>query len=168
MEKINTMLARRGEAVKKYLFLYGLTASKYNASKVCQKLCISKYTLDMWIAKDLEFARLIDEVQWHMKNFFESKLMQLVKAGNPVAVVMVNKTRNKDRGYGEKLEVEHTGNIGHNHRINLEELNLPNSVMRVILDAMEAREKASDNKVVDAKGHEVLSITDVSKNGKKQ
>jgi hypothetical protein len=42
------------------------------------------------------------------KHFFENALIDLTIMRNPFAVVHVNKTLNRDMGYGEKIEVEHT------------------------------------------------------------
>ena len=132
--KIEKALEGKGKRERQHLFLYALAATTYSASKACVMLNISKATLDYW-SQDPDFHELWNEIEWHKKNFCEDKLMELVNAGWPAAVIMVNKTLNADRGYGNKLQV--TGNIQHTHvTVDLGRLNLPDEVMDTVVQAM--------------------------------
>lgn len=154
LNRIEALLKSHGAGVKKNLFLYALTTTNFNASKALTKLGLSKKTLDGWIRDDPDFATLVDEVQWHMKNYFESKLMRLVKKNDPQAILHVNKTKNRDRGYGEKTEVEvsHSGTVQNNHvhSFDLSELKLPPKIMRVVLQAAMQQGFIEPDNVVEA------------------
>ena len=133
--------------------MYALAATTYSASKACVMLNISKKTFEYW-CQDPEFHELWSEIEWHKKNFCEDKLMELVANGWPAAVIMVNKTLNSDRGYGNKLQV--TGSIQHTHvSIDLGRLNLPDEVMDVVVGAMlTAPGVAEDGLVLEQPGQQ--------------
>ena len=56
-------------------------------------------------------------------------------AGTSSAIIFANRTLNRDRGYSEKLLVEHSGTIQH-LLIPLQRLNLPMEVLLQIEEAM--------------------------------
>ena len=95
------------------------------------------------------FAKLIDELKWQQKNYYEQALVDLVAKGDAYAITFVNRTVNRDRGYGDKIEVEHSGTIQHNHTIDLSKLNLSLSCRKEILAAVKAQE--SEQKLLDSK-----------------
>lgn len=162
-DKVKAMFDKRGQAVRKQMFLHALVTKKFNMSAALQMCCLSKRELDLWINEDDRFAELIKEMEWHLNNFYESKLVELVKEKDTAAVLMVNKSRNKDRGYAERMEVEHKGKIVHDHRhkhmVCIDELDLPAKILRSIHNAMEKKEVADAN-TVEANGHQVKQITD--------
>ena len=71
------------------------------------------------------------------KNFFESSLIGLVEEGHPGAVIFANKTVNADRGYSEKLRIEHTAQG--NDLIDINELELDLDTRKKILDAIRSK-----------------------------
>lgn len=104
-ERIEAILANRGVRVRQNLFIHAWTSSNFSISQALRKVNISRGTFDLW-RNDPEFAMLIEEINWHKKNFFEDHLCQLVKGGDTSATIFVNKTFNKDRGYNEKVDVD--------------------------------------------------------------
>lgn len=106
--RIEGILAREGDTVKQHLFLYSLVHCNFNPSEACRKININKSILDKWISTDPEFAEVLDEINWHKGNFFEEALVKCIKDGVPSAIIFANKTFNKQRGYGEKIEIEAT------------------------------------------------------------
>ncbi len=116
VQGIEAALANTGKRGRQYLFLNALVATNFNPSAACRMVNITKRTFDLWLNEDPEFADLLAHMKWHKANLFESKLIELVKAGDTSAVLFANKTMNKDRGYGEKVEVEHT----HTHRVGIQ------------------------------------------------
>ena len=111
--KIEMLLQDNGKKVRQQLFLFALCISRFSPSVAMQKVNITKKELDRWMHSDVEFAELVDEVQWHKGNFFEESLVALVQEGNPAAVMFANRTFNRERGYEKKstLSVEHSGNV---------------------------------------------------------
>src|SRR5690606_14891883 len=88
------------------LFCHALLHTAYDISKACHMVGISFNTLNKW-RNDLEFLQMLEEVQFHKKNFFENALIGLVGESHPGAVIFANRTLNADRGYSDKLELTH-------------------------------------------------------------
>lgn len=147
-EKVSALLANMGKRQRQSLWLHAYMANSFNASKANQFCQVNKDILDGW-RKDPMFAKLIDELKWQQKNYYESALVDLVAKGDAYAITFVNRTVNRDRGYGDKLEVEVSGTIQHNHTIDISKLNLSLSCRKEILaahKALELQEKAQDSK----------------------
>ena len=108
--KIESILAGQTKQLRQELFIHALVSHSFDLSSACRMVGITRHMLAGW-SKELAFQQLIEEIQWHKKNFFETSLVNLVEEGHPGAVIFVNKTVNADRGYAEKMEVKHTGNI---------------------------------------------------------
>jgi hypothetical protein len=104
---IENMLADHGKRARQQLFLHALCTYGFSASQALAKVNVTKKELDRWIREDYGFAELVQEVEWHKANFFEEQLVNLVNEGNPTAVIFANKTFNRERGYANKLEVDH-------------------------------------------------------------
>lgn len=137
IRKIEFILEDQGQKVRQHLFMHALIHCNFNISKACGKVNVSRKKFNYWLYNDPDFAELIEEMQFHKKNFFEAALVGLVHAGDPAATIFVNKTLNRDRGYAEKVEV--TGSIEHNHVVTVDSLNLPIEVRQQVLDAMRAK-----------------------------
>jgi hypothetical protein len=118
IQKVEVLLDGKGESVRQAMFIHALVHSNFNASRACSFVNITKQRLLKWQMDD-EFAQLLEEIDWHKKNFMEGSLMDLVAAGDKQAIMFVNKTLNRDRGFGNKIEVEHKGAIGHTHQHNV-------------------------------------------------
>lgn len=154
--RLEAMFAQHGVKARQHLFLYAFTASNFNASKALQKVGLAKKTLEGWIERDPDFARLMDEIEWHKGNFFESALVRAVKAGETGAILFANRTFNKDRGYGIKVEHTVSGQINHVHTVDVDNLRLDLETKRKLLDAIEAQEAAQPKQI----GYEDPSIID--------
>src|SRR5690606_21892274 len=76
------------------------------------------------------------------KNFIEDGLMDLIEIRNPNAVIFANKTLNRDRGYDEKIEVHHSGQVNHKHEFSIDQLNLDTETKRKVLNAIREQQKA--------------------------
>jgi hypothetical protein len=97
------------------------------------------------VETDPEFAELVDEIHLHKKDFFESKLVELVQSGDSSATIFANKTMNRDRGYGDKTTIEHTGTVVVEQRVvQIGDLALPVDVRRAILGAVRAHLAATN------------------------
>lgn len=144
--RLESIFAERPVRVRQSMFFHALIHCNFNASEACRMVGMSKSGLDRWIKEDPDFPRLLDEIQWHKKNYFEGGLIKLVKQGNVLATIFANRTANKDRGYGEKVEVNHTGAVQVDVAFSIDELELPLEVRVQVLEAIRAKKAlAADN-----------------------
>lgn len=134
VKKIRALMENQGKRARQHMMLHALVACSFNISKACSKVCIGRTTFERWCNEDPEFSELIDEMDWHKGNFFEGALVDLVRKGETAAVLFANKTFNKSRGYGEKIEIEHSGTINH-QMIDIASLDLSLETRKSILDA---------------------------------
>lgn len=153
------LLQRAGEESRKRLFLYVLATSHYNINEALATVNIRYDKVDQWM-QEPKFRKMIDEIETLKDNFFESKLIALVDAGDSAATMMVNRTRNAKRGYNPKIEVSVKGEVNHyhEHHIALEDLDLPVDVLRAVVKAQkeyEAKTQAIEGKVIHAKEKEI-------------
>ena len=147
---VEAVLSDKGERVRQHLFLHALVEHNFDPSKAGAVVNVGKATLDRW-TQDPGFARLVDEVVWHKGNFVEGQLMALVRQGDPAAVIFASKTLNRDRGYDTKVTVEHKGSV--DHRVKVDDLNLPLDERVRILEAVRA---ANRPKALPARTGEVI------------
>lgn len=99
---------------QQHLFLHAYAASMFNASAAVRLLGIPVRRLEQW-EKDPEFGRLLKEVDFHKKCFFQDALMDLVGARNPRAVLFANERVNRDE-YGKRIGVEVSGKVEVEHQ----------------------------------------------------
>jgi len=110
-EKLEAIFMNKPRKIRQSLFVFALVTSSFDLSEACRMVGIPRGTLDAWRIADPRFADIIREIEWHKKNFFESRLVQLVEQNHPGAVIFVNRTLNADRGYSEKIQLQHSGSI---------------------------------------------------------
>jgi len=137
---IEKLLHPHNRRVRQELFIHALVSTTFDTTAACRLACVSKDTLRVWREEDLEFCQLVEEVQWHKKNFFEKAMLDLVNERHPLATIWVNKTVNADRGYSEKIKVEHSINPD---GFNFEDLDLDLETKRKILDAIRRKRELS-------------------------
>lgn len=113
--KIEELLAPHGGRARQQLWLHAMLETNFDTTKSCKMLNISFQMLNRWKNDDPDFPALLDEMLWHKKNYFENALMGLTAMRSERAIIHANKTLNKDRGYGDKLEMTVNGTITHNH-----------------------------------------------------
>ena len=148
VERVALLLANSGTQTLQRLFIHALTQSAFNTSRAMRKVGISRKRLDDWCQNDPDFSALVDEIQWHQKNFFEAAFISRVAAGDTLATIHAVKTKCRDRGYNEKIEIEHTGTVNHNHTISVTQLDLDTETLQKILLAVRAQKaKALPEKV---------------------
>jgi len=136
VEQIEALLADKGRTVRQHLFIHAWVTSNFSISEALRKVNLNRGTFDVWRKNDPNFTALVDEINWHKKNYFEDCLTRLVSSGDSPATIFVNKTLNADRGYQEKLKVDMNMNTTVNHVVSMKDLNLPLSIRKMILEAM--------------------------------
>lgn len=139
VEKIELLLAGEDERVRQHLWMHAMICANFNMSVACKLVGVSRSRIELWKENDPDFPDLMKELEFHKKNFFEAALTDLVTVRDTQAVIFANRTINRDRGYAEKVEMKHTGQIDLNHHIiPLEVLDLP---VEVLLQIEEAQTK---------------------------
>lgn len=154
--KVRAILEGKTKRIRQELFIHALVDRGFDLSKACHLIGVSRLTLEQWKNRDFEFLQLLEELEWHKCNFFESALVDLVADGNPAAVLFVNRTKNASRGYNEKLLIEHGGSIG--VTFNIEELNLSIECRKELLGAIREQKKAVQLAEENSKAIDVKSI----------
>jgi hypothetical protein len=150
--KIEAMLEKEGKYARMQVFLHALVTNNFNPSKARRRANITKITLNDWIRNEPGFKDLIEEMHENKQNFAEEALMKLVAKGDPNAVIFVNKTLNKDRGYADKQTIEHTGTIKHEHQhklLDLDKLQLSLACRKEIVDAVRKLRKDETPKALE-------------------
>ena len=139
-EKIQLLLGPENKRVRQQLWVHAMVKSNFNATEACRVTHCSKRTIDAWAKTDPEFPALLEELQWHKKNYFESALVDLAAMQNVPAIIFANRTLNKDRGYSETLQVQMGGSVEVNHNvISMDQLDLSLEVRVAIREAMRAK-----------------------------
>lgn len=125
-------IATRGDFDKQRLLIHALSVTRFDLNKCCRMLDISKAQLDEWAKNDPRFTKLWAEVHFQKQNFFESALMDKVAEGDSKSIIFANQSFNKDRGYGQSVEV--TGRVEHVHaHIDIANLSLDTETRSKIL-----------------------------------
>jgi len=136
VEQIEALLADKGRTVRQHLFIHAWVTSNFSISDALRKVNLNRGTFDVWRKSDPNFTALVDEIQWHKKNYFEDCLTRLVTSGDSSATIFVNKTLNADRGYQDKLKIDMNVNTTVNHVVSMKDLNLPLSIRKMILESL--------------------------------
>jgi len=147
--KIEELLYPHGDRVRQHLWLHAMIYCGFHTDAACRMVAVSKGAIDRWLAEDNDFPKLLAELEWHKKNYFENAMVDLVGMRVFPAVIHANKTVNRDRGYGEKIEVAHTHD--HTHKVfiaTMDKLKLPLETRLQIRDAMRAlREETGEDDI---------------------
>jgi len=94
--------AKMLEALKKSL---GVVTSACTLAKIPRS---THYT---WIEEDSEYKKAVEEISEEAIDFVESSLFLQIKGKNTAATIFYLKTKGKKRGYVERIETVHSGNI---------------------------------------------------------
>jgi hypothetical protein len=143
--KIDKILEGKSKKLRQELFVHTLASTCFNVNEACRLTGINSAILGKW-KEDFEFRTMVSEIEFAKNNFIEQGLMDLIQARHPGAVLFANKTRNRDRGYGEVVAHEHSGTIQH-AALNIDELELSVECRRELLQAI--RTKQTSNKLAN-------------------
>lgn len=138
-DKIEALLEEGGKRVRQHLFIFAWTQSNFSVSRAMSKVNLSRSTFNAWKI-DPEFAKLVEEIDTIKGDFLEEHLYKLVGAGDTSATIHANKTFNRNRGYGDKLDLRVSGELD-SVVMTLSELELPIEVRKELLKAMRKNKK---------------------------
>ena len=77
----------------------------------CKQVGIDRTTFYRYYKEDEKFKKQVDDLSNVAKDFAESQLFKQIQDGNPTATIFYLKTKAKDRGYVERQEIQHTGDV---------------------------------------------------------
>lgn len=77
----------------------------------CKKVGIARQTHYRWLEEDAEYKKQVESISDICLDFAESQLHQQIMEGNTPATIFYLKTKGKRRGYIERHELEHSGEI---------------------------------------------------------
>lgn len=85
----------------------------YNMSAAAKKLGIPLSTVDTWKIRDKVFNEMLERFKEQKLDEIEQALHEVsVKEKNVQGLIFLAKTLGRKRGYGEQVDVKHSGNIG--------------------------------------------------------
>ncbi len=135
-------LERKGEMARMRLWWQAFFHFGYNPYQACRCLNMARESYDAW-KKNPDFLAIYNETQTHKKFMFQGKLIELVQKGDPQAVLFVNKTINKDWGYNERIDVNLSGEVTHNHNVvSVSELNIDFETRKQMLEKLQQKQDA--------------------------
>ncbi len=136
--KIRQVMAGQTEHIRKMVWLHAFVKSRYTISGACRLVGVSRQKVDQWRA-DGEFGRMVKEIIDMQGDFIEEALMDLVAARDTGAVIFASRTKNRDRGYGDKIDINHTGKVSHEHEFKMDRLlqMVSTSAQAELVEAME-------------------------------
>lgn len=93
-------------------FLAAMQKTAGNISSACNATKLSR----SWYYKEIEnnpdFAEAVKDITEATGDFVETALMKQIQEGNTACIIFYCKTKLKNRGFVERQEVDHSGNIG--------------------------------------------------------
>ena len=97
------------EKFEKFLEIFKNKAC--NITYACDAIPIDRQTYYNWMEKDPKFKAKIMAHQESLLDFSESMLMKNIHSGKEASVFFHLKTKGKARGYIERQEIEHQGQL---------------------------------------------------------
>jgi len=91
---------------KRKLMIEALSKNGGNISMACKTVGIDRQTHYNWLGKFDSYKKQVEELNEHIIDFVESKLMQNINDNDNASIFFFLKTRAKHRGYSERVEVE--------------------------------------------------------------
>lgn len=88
-----------------------IVEAKGNISHASRLLGCTRATVYSYIKRYATVAKAYNDINETTKDFVENKLMQAIAKNNLTAIIFYLKTKAKDRGYVEKQQVAHDGEL---------------------------------------------------------
>jgi hypothetical protein len=95
----------------KKALLEALEKSLGVVTTACKQVGIDRSTFYRYYKEDEEFKIEVDDLSNVAIDFAESQLFKQIQDGNPTSTIFYLKTKAKKRGYVERQEIEHTGDV---------------------------------------------------------
>jgi len=107
-------MPKMGTASRKDAMVEALEKCLCNVTQA-SKLCgVSRHTHNDWFIHDTDYRTRCEALAEVQKDFVESQAMSLVKDKNAQMIIHFLKTKCRDRGYGDKIDIESSVTIVNN------------------------------------------------------
>ena len=93
----------------KKAMLEALEKSLGVVTTACRSVGIGRTTHYLWIDKDPEYKKAVEDLENVALDYAETKLHSQITKENPTAIIFYLKTKGKKRGYVERQEISHEG-----------------------------------------------------------
>ena len=123
--------------ISKEAFIIAYKENFGNITIACESAGVGRGQYKAWCEKDPEFRQRLAEIEPEeiMLDFGEHKLMERVAKGDTLATMFLLKTKGKRRGYIERQEVAHEGDVVKQITVNVLKANhveeLPSSTQQL-------------------------------------
>jgi hypothetical protein len=99
--------------ISKEAFIIAYKENFGNITIACESAGVGRGQYKAWCDKDSEFRQRLAEIEPEeiMLDFGEHKLMERIAKGDTLATMFLLKTKGKRRGYIERQEVAHEGDV---------------------------------------------------------
>jgi len=99
--------------ITKEAFIIAYRENFGNITISCQACGVSRSAYSSWVKNDPEFRQRLAEIEPEeiMLDWGEHKLMERITKGDTLATMFLLKTKGKRRGYIERQEVAHEGDV---------------------------------------------------------
>jgi hypothetical protein len=104
------MINKSGHTKKK-IIIAALEQSLGVITTACKKADVPRSTFYKWYNEDQQFKSEVDDIQEITLDFAESQLFKQIKENNTTATIFFLTTKGKNRGYIERQEIQHSGEI---------------------------------------------------------
>jgi hypothetical protein len=104
------------EDAKRY-FTIVLMAKEGHIGEACKALGIKRKRFREWFDNDPEFAADCQDSMESLIDLAQSKLVENIKDNVSRDIQFFLKSQARHRGYGDRVEHEHTGIVGHAHLV---------------------------------------------------
>ncbi len=101
---------KEAKAQRQKKFLEAFANTNGIIAPACESIGISRKTFYLWKNEDKDFAELVEEIAERQTDFVEGKLQQKIDEGDTTAIIFYLKTKGRNRGYSERIEL--TGKDG--------------------------------------------------------
>ena len=109
--KTTNSIVLRKQDKKKEAVLKALEDSLGVVTTACKVTKTSRKSYYEWLHNDPEFAAAVEDIQEVALDFAESKLYKQIQNDNITATIFYLKTKGKHRGYIERAEIDHRGQL---------------------------------------------------------
>jgi hypothetical protein len=104
VEQLRTINAKKA-------MLETLPKNRFNISKTLRDCNVGRATFYQWLENDEEFKSAVYSLKEEKTDIVEDALMKKIEDGDTTSIIFYLKTQAKDRGYIEKVQTEHSGEI---------------------------------------------------------
>jgi hypothetical protein len=135
LQTLNAILEGRGKVFRQHLLLHAIIHNNFAITKACRMVGISLTAFDLWKRQDPAFLQMFKTIEEAKKDLFEQSMLRLAKVNETAVVIHAAKTLCRDRGYGEKQEIDVnvSGQVNHNI-VQIDVEALPLEVRKLLLE----------------------------------